>query len=179
MADSAAELFLLEAWVADNPGSRLFFKLAQAYKEAGRLEESAQVLQRGLVMHPAMVDARRLLAEVHGQMGDSEAALSQLMTAAAELCRHAGVFDGLASLWEAKGSQAEAKDARDLGQALAQGLRGHFKGHAPAEPPSAMPAMAAARPLEPPEPSAPAPGPSNLLGRLESMERAARQRVRG
>lgn len=188
MADSAAELFLLEAWVADNPGSRLFLKLAQAYKEAGRLDESAQVLQRGLVMHPAMVEARQLLAQVLGEMGDQEAALNQLMTAAAELCSHAGVFDGLASLWEAKGRQAEAQDARDLGQALAQGLRGHFKGHAPAEPPRGMPSMpsiqqaapsAPARPLEPPEPSAPQSGPSNLLKRLESMEQAARQRVRG
>lgn len=179
MADSAAELFLLEAWVADNPGSRLFLKLAQAYKDAGRLDESADVLQRGLVMHPAMVEARRLLAEVLQERGDQEAALNQLMTAAAELCSHAGVFDGLARLWEAKGRQDEAREARDLSQALSQGLRGHFKGHAPAEPPRAMPAMAAAQLLKPPEPAAPASGSANMLKRLQSMERAARQRVRG
>jgi tetratricopeptide (TPR) repeat protein len=128
MADSAAELFLLEAWVADNPGSRLFFKLAQAYKEAGRLEESAQVLQRGLVMHPAMVDARRLLAEVHGQMGDSEAALSQLMTAAAELCRHAGVFDGLASLWGSQGQPGRSQRCPGSGSSLGPGTARPFQG---------------------------------------------------
>ncbi len=175
MADSAAELFLLEAWVADNPGSRLFIKLAQTYQVAGRLDESAQVLQRGLVMHPSMVEARQALAQVLEDMGDHDGALTQLMSAAAELCRHAGVFDGLARIWDSQGRDDEAKEARDLSHALEQALQGKVGSHLPVEPPSGMPA----KPLEPPEPSAFGHGDPKMLKRLESMERAARQRVRG
>lgn len=181
MADSAAELFLLEAWVADNPGSRLFIKLAQAYKDAGRLDESVQVLERGLVMHPAMVEARQDLAQVLEAMGDHEAALNQLMTAAAELCRHAGVFDGLARIWDAQGLEAEAKEARDLSQALTGALEGRVGSHTPAETPSDTPVVPgrAAKPFEPPEPAASGPGSAKMLRQLEAMERAARRRVRG
>jgi predicted Zn-dependent protease len=181
MADSAAELFLLEAWVADNPGSRLFLKLAQAYQDAGRLDESVQVLQRGLVMHPTMVEARQALARVLEDMGDHEAALSQLMTAAAELCRHAGVFGGLARIWDAQGLDAEAREARDLSEALDKALQGRVGSHVPAETPGSMPAMpgGATKPFEPPEPAASGPGSAKMLKHLEAMERAARRRVRG
>jgi predicted Zn-dependent protease len=181
MADSAAELFLLEAWVADNPGSRLFLKLAQAYKDAGRLDESAQVLERGLVMHPTMVEARQALAQVLEDKGDHNAALNQLMTAAAELCRHAGVFDGLARIWGTQGLDAEAQEARDLSHALAGALKGRVGSHLPAEPPSGMPAMpgGAAKPMEPPEPALTGPDAAKLLKHLDAMGQAARRRARG
>jgi len=187
MAENAAELFLLEAWVADNPGSRLFLKLAQAYRDAGQLQEAAGVLQRGLIMHPAMVEARLALAQVLEDMGDQESALTQLMSAAAELCRHAGVFNGLARIWDAQGRDDEAREAHDLGQALTQGLNGRFGGHLPAEPPSPMPPMptaqaspaALSKPLEPPDPAAAGLGSSKLLEHLETMERAALKRLRG
>lgn len=178
MADSAAGLFLLEAWVADNPGSRMFLKLARAYQEAGRLQEAAQVLQQGLVMHPSMVEARQALAQVLEELGDHEAALDQLMSAAAELCRHAGVFGGLARIWDSQGRQTEAQEARDLSQALNQALQGRLASHLQSEPSAGMPG-GAAKPLEPPESAAYGPGGAKLLARLEAMERAARRRAKG
>lgn len=187
MPENAAELFLLEAWVADNPGSRLFLKLAQAYQRAGRLEEAAQVLQRGLVMHPAMVEARQALADVLKAMGQREKALDQLMAAASELCRHAGVFNGLADLWQDQGQESQAQEARELAGALAKGLNGLFQGQAAPAPPTAggkppagarMSPPAPAEPLAPPEPAAPRRGPEVLLERLRAMENAARRRAR-
>ncbi|KMY67068.1 hypothetical protein AAU61_14120 [Desulfocarbo indianensis] len=188
MPENAAELFLLEAWVADNPGSRLFLKLAQAYQQAGRLEEAAQVLQRGLVMHPTMVEARQALAEVLKAMGQREKALDQLMAAASELCRHAGVFNGLADLWRDQGLESQAQEAKELGNALTRGLNGLCQGQAAPAPPAAggkppagarMAPPAPAEPLEPPEPVSPRRGPEMLLERLRAMESAARRRVRG
>ena len=172
MAEREAELFLLEAWVADNPGSRLFLKLAQAYRQAGRLEDAAAVLERGLVMHPAMVEARQLLAELLRAMGDDEGALNQLMAAAAELCRHTQVFNGLAELWEAKGQGAQARKAREVGRALSQDLGLRLPRPAAAAP-------AGLPPQEPPPSSSlPPQARAALLKRLQALERAARQRMR-
>jgi tetratricopeptide (TPR) repeat protein len=122
MAEPGAELFLLEAWVADNPGSRMFLRLARAYRDQDRLEEAAEVLQRGLVMHPGMVEARHLLAQVLEARGDAAGAEAQLTAAARELARHAGVFRDLGALWQREGRHQEAETARELGESLAKGL---------------------------------------------------------
>jgi tetratricopeptide (TPR) repeat protein len=122
VAETGAELFLLEAWVADNPGSRMFLRLARAYHEQDRLDEAAEVLQRGLVMHPGMVEARHLLARVLQAKGDTAEAATQLTAAARELSRHAGVFADLAALWEQEGREPEAASARRLAEALGRGL---------------------------------------------------------
>ena len=112
------ELFLLEAWVSDNPGSHLFMKLAQLYYDQNRLAEAAGVLQRGLAIHPNDMEARSLLAEVLEAMGDLPGAIGQLQIAAREIKRHAAIFRRLAELCEIQGDSAYAADARHIAQAL-------------------------------------------------------------
>jgi len=169
------ELFLLEAWVADNPGSRLFLKLGRTYQEAGRLDEAAAVLQRGLVVNPGWVDARQLLAQVLEDMGDIDGATSQLLTAAREIAGHCGVFRRLAEIWEAQGSSSQAQAARDLDLAL-----GRDWGKAPL--PAAAPQAA---PLPVPETKPPVEHrPVSTQGQavithLEALRKAARQRAGG
>ncbi len=119
LALGAAEFSLLEAWVAENPGSRLFLRLARAYAQAGQPEDAARILERGLMLHPAEVEGRELLAQVLEERGDRDGALMQLKAAAAELGRHAGVYERLAGLLAARGLADEAAKAAGLGRDLA------------------------------------------------------------
>jgi tetratricopeptide (TPR) repeat protein len=112
------EIFLLEAWVLDNPGSHLFLKLAQLYHKENRLAEAAGVLQRGLAIHPKEVEARGLLAEVLQAMGDLPGAVNQLQIAAREIKRHSAIFTRLADFCELQGDQAFSENARQIAQAL-------------------------------------------------------------
>lgn len=120
--ETDSELLLLEAWVADNPGSRLFLRLAQAYRRRGRLADAAQVLERGLVLRPGELEARELLAQVREEMGDAEGAVDQLLAAARELARHVGVYQRLADLWAARGLDEDAAWARKVARLLARSL---------------------------------------------------------
>ncbi len=120
--ETDSELLLLEAWVADNPGSRLFLRLAQAYRRRGRLADAAQVLERGLVLRPGELEARELLARVLEEMGDAAGALGQLLAAARELARHAGVYQRLAELWAAQGLEDNAAWAREVARLLSRKL---------------------------------------------------------
>lgn len=117
-AGKGAEVFMLEAWVADNPGSRLFLKLAKAYRDQGRAQEAVEVLQKGLLIRPNEIEARHLLAGILRGQGDDEGALAQLTQAAQEIARHAGVFEQLAGIWDKKGRADEAAWAQGLAQAL-------------------------------------------------------------
>ena len=115
------ELFWLEAWVADNPGSRMFIKLARSYREAGRLDEAVEVLERGIVLRPGEIMARELLAEILTEQGKEDEALEHLLKAARELARHAGVFKRLGDLYESRGRLEEAANARGLAGRLVRG----------------------------------------------------------
>ena len=161
MESSRADLFLLEAWVSENPGSRLFLELARAYRKQDRRPEAIRVLERGLVLRPEEVAARRLLAQVLLESGDKEGALRQLRLAAQELARHAGVFDDLAAILEQQGRGTEAGSARELGRSL-----GQWAG------PAQHPPAAAVGAATPPEPAA-----ELVLARLQALRQAARARA--
>ncbi|MFZ5586833.1 MAG: tetratricopeptide repeat protein [Thermodesulfobacteriota bacterium] len=136
---SPSELFLLETWVADNPGSRQFLRLANAYLAAGRAAEAAEVLAKGLVLNPRETAARQLWAQALQAQGRQGEALDQLLLAAAELCGHAGLFEQLADLLDQAGRADQAERARRLAADLAQGFGAPA---APAWPPAAAPAPA-------------------------------------
>lgn len=119
---SPSELFWLETWVADNPGSRQFVRLAKAYLAAGRAAEAAEVLARGLVLNPRETAARQLWAQALQAQGRQAEALDQLLLAASELCGHAGLFDQLAGLLDQAGRADQAEQARRLAADLAQGF---------------------------------------------------------
>ncbi|MBI4798037.1 MAG: tetratricopeptide repeat protein [Desulfarculus sp.] len=119
-----AELALLESAVAENPGSRLFLRLARAYLQAGRLGQASQTLTRGLGLQPWEVEAHQLLAEVLQKQGDPDGALAQFCQAAAVLSRHAGLYQGLAGLLMAQGRGQEAMVAQRLARDLQTGFAG-------------------------------------------------------
>ena len=143
-APGAAELALLETAVAENPGSRLFLRLARAYLEASRLGQAGQALERGLSLQPWDVEGRQLLAEVLIRQGDEAGALAQLSQAAAGLTRHAGLYQALAGLLMGLGRDQEAmvaqRLARDLQTAFAgpRDLAAAPASHAPASPDAAV-----------------------------------------
>lgn len=121
MADqplSSTELLLLESWVVDNPGSRQFLRLAQAYVERERDEEAAEVLERGLVMNPDLLQARWMLGRVLERLGDHTAATRQLESAARQITRQAGLFSDLARLMRKAGRESEARRALNIADAL-------------------------------------------------------------
>ena len=165
MESSRADLFLLEAWVSENPGSRLFLELARAYRKQDRRPEAIRVLERGLVLRPEEVAARRLLAQVLLESGDKEGALRQLRLAAQELARHAGLFDDLAAILEQQGEGTEAGSARELGRSLGQWAS-----------PAQHPPEAADSAATPPEPAAES-ATDLLLARLQALRDAARARA--
>jgi len=172
MAAETSELFLLEAWVADNPGSKLFVRLARAYREAGRLDDAVAVLEQGLVLNPAMVEARRLLAALYQDQGRIERAEEELTLAARELTRHAGLFEDLARLWDGQGLGEAAAQARELAEALDLGL---------GEPVSVQetePEQPRTTPRSSPSAQVPALSTPPGLARLQALERAARKRAR-
>ena len=115
----AAELALLESAVAEDPGSRLFLRLAQAYLQAGRLPEARQTLERGLLLQPGEVEGHRLLSQVLRAQGDAGQALAQLRQAAAIMSRQAGLYQDMAELLASQGRLSEAQVAQRLAQDLA------------------------------------------------------------
>ena len=173
MESSRADLFLLEAWVSENPGSRLFLELARVYREQGRRDQAVRVLERGLVLRPEEVAARRLLAQVLLEGGDKEGALRQLRLAAQELARHAGVFHDLAAILEQQGEGSEAGPARELGRSLGRTCPSAQR------PPEA--ATGAAAPSPAPATARPEEGAGQatdlLLARLQALRDAARARA--
>ncbi len=181
-------------WLADNSRSHLF-QAAETYHRAGRLNEAAEVLRKGLVLRPGDLAARELLAAVLVDGGEEDAALAELLGAAGELAGFAGIFSRLAELQAARGLAPEAAQARELASRLndfdedtpaaaaRREVRGKLKEAAQVYHELLAPLPASAEPENPPSPgltAAPPPGKSprdRVLGRLEGLARAARQRA--
>ena len=64
----------LEEKVRENPSTRLFAPLAEAYRKRDRIDEAIELLIQGLVHHLHYVSARVLLARCYEDMGDWEKA---------------------------------------------------------------------------------------------------------
>lgn len=163
----SADLFLMETWVRENPGSRMFLELARTYCDNGRLQDAARVLQRGLLIRPGEVEGRRLLARVLADMDDRPGALEQLNLAAAEVSGQAAVFEELAELFQEMGDPRQAEKARNLGAALA-GWSPEAASDGNETAPAAPAPASAAVPDE---------GGQEALARLEAFKAAALRRV--
>jgi tetratricopeptide (TPR) repeat protein len=67
-----------------DPGSRLFYPLAEEYVKNNMLEEAVQVLTEGLKRHPEMLSARVTLGKVHfeqGNLNDARKEFEEVLTA--------------------------------------------------------------------------------------------------
>lgn len=69
-----SEIAKLSQKLAQNPASRIFAPLADAYRKTGRIAEAIEVCERGLGHHPAYLSAQMVLARCHYDRGDLEAA---------------------------------------------------------------------------------------------------------
>ncbi len=75
---SPAELAKLEHAFATDPGSEAYKPLAEAYLGMGRFMEAMVVCKKGVKAHPALPDARVLLARVYAEQGKDKKALEEL-----------------------------------------------------------------------------------------------------
>jgi tetratricopeptide (TPR) repeat protein len=69
-----AEISRLAQKLAENPTSRLFAPLADAYRRAGRIGEAIEVCRLGLEHHPDYLSGLLVLARCHHDAGDADAA---------------------------------------------------------------------------------------------------------
>jgi len=158
------ERIFLETWVAENPGSRQFVRLAWAYTQEDRWDDAIAILQRGLVINPGFIEARALLAGVLEKQGDADGAIEQLQLAARELQGHYPIFEELARLQDEAGRTSQARRAAAAAEALAWALEDD-------EPPAAepVPPVPEARKMEPA-------ARQKLVSRLDALQRAAKRR---
>lgn len=78
---SPAELQKLEHAFATDPASEAYKPLAEAYLAMGRHMEAMVVCKKGVKAHPAVADARVLLARVYADQGKDKKALEELQGA--------------------------------------------------------------------------------------------------
>jgi len=66
--------------LAQDPRSRVFVPLADAYRQLGRCEEAIAVAQEGLKNHPTYVSGKIALARAYFENGDADPAADLLKT---------------------------------------------------------------------------------------------------
>jgi predicted Zn-dependent protease len=101
------ELSLFEAWVAENPSSRLFVELACAYQELNRIPEAIAVIERAMGFHPQHLQARLMLARMYRQTGQEDKARDVLIQALSAMARQKQIFYELAELVPGRGLELE------------------------------------------------------------------------
>lgn len=64
----------------ENPGSRLFAPLAEAYRKAGLLDEAVEICREGLAQHPAFIGGRVALARALFDQQNFEEVVQELQS---------------------------------------------------------------------------------------------------
>ena len=90
---------LYREMLQQDPRSRAFFLLAEAFQEAGLCKEAVAVLREGLQWHPDFLEARMLLVQILFATGD-ESAISEAAPVASMLERYPVFWEAL-SIWAA------------------------------------------------------------------------------
>jgi len=150
------------------PEGKIFAPLADAYRRAGRLEDAAQVLEKGTAMHPDYVSALVLLALVQRDLGhdtDAEATLDRVLAldpenlVALKSRATRALVQGEATRAEALVEKLYGLDPYDRDtQELRDAVRAQR--NPPPFPSAAAPEMPPAATLPRREPPRPAPAPS-------------------
>jgi tetratricopeptide (TPR) repeat protein len=111
------KIALYEEVLALEPGSRLFFALAEMYLSQGMPEKAEATLRRGIANHPDHLEAKLLLLEVL----DRSAKQDEMIRMAAPLITSLRGCSALWKAWEAVDRDAKGETAtlfRLLGRAL-------------------------------------------------------------
>ena len=106
MTDDIATLTLK---LAQDPSSLAFLPLAEALRRRGQLDAALTVVARGAGRYPELADAHDLLARIHADRGNGDAAFDAWTTVVRLLPDHLGAHKGLAFL---------AYRAGDLGRSV-------------------------------------------------------------
>lgn len=137
--------------LAAEPGSLVFLDLAEALRRRGQFEAAAAVVRGGLSRYPVLAAAHDLLARIHTDRGEGDAAFDAWTAALRHDPRHGGALRGLAFLAFRAGDLTRAErhlaavvelHPDDVGAAAALGrvrerLRAESPPPAPAPPPPA------------------------------------------
>ena len=84
--------------LAAEPGSLVFLDLAEALRRRGQLDAAAAVVRGGLARYPQLAAAHDLLARIHTDRGEGDAAFDAWTEALRHDPRHVGALRGLAFL---------------------------------------------------------------------------------
>lgn len=95
MTDDIASMTLE---LARDPGSLVFLRLADTLRRRGQLDAALTVATRGAVRYPEVADAHDLLARIHADLGDGDAAFDAWTTVLRLAPDHVGAHKGLAFL---------------------------------------------------------------------------------
>jgi len=137
------------AELAGDPASRVFLPLGEALRVRGQLDLARRVAVRGLERHPEDADAHDLLARLHADRGDTEAAVDEWSAALRYAPGHVGALKGMGFVCYRQGKLAEAESY--LAQAAAADREDERIGAALAR---VRAALAAPAPRPSPAPSA-------------------------
>lgn len=113
MTDDIASMTLE---LAQNPASLVFVRLAEALRRKGQLEAALTVAGRGALRYRQSADAHDLLARIHADQGNGDAAFDAWMVVLKLAPDHLGAHKGLAFVAYRSGDLARA--VRHLGRAL-------------------------------------------------------------
>jgi len=105
----SAEISRLTDLLQNNPGSRLFVPLAEAYLQSDMLEEAVMVLSDGLQTHSNFVAARVMLGKIYlkkAQLSEAKIQFEQVLAVAPS---NIPSLKGLAGIFKQEGRLDEAK----------------------------------------------------------------------
>jgi len=99
------KITLYEEMLALEPGSRLFFSLARLLVDAGEYDRAREVLVQGLALHPEFMEARLLLLDVLGTLGDVDTCLDETDKIVRLLSSYQGFWRSWETLLEKEGDR--------------------------------------------------------------------------
>lgn len=89
----------MTAELAADPGSLVFLKLAETLRRRGQAAAALKIATAGAARYPTLADAHDLLARIHSDLGDGEAAFDAWMDALQSDPTHLGAHKGLGFLY--------------------------------------------------------------------------------
>lgn len=104
--------------LARDPSSLVFLPLAETLRRQGQLDLARKCALRGVERHPGNAEARDLLARIHADRGDLDAAVAEWEEVLRLAGRHLGALKGMAFVRFQQGRHADAERLLMQAQAL-------------------------------------------------------------
>lgn len=95
--------------LARDPSSLVFLPLGETLRQRGQLDMARKITARGLERHPDDPEAHDLLARIHADRGDLEAAFDEWDVVLRLVPGHLGALKGMAFIRFQQGEHAEAE----------------------------------------------------------------------